>query len=176
MVARASLTRFQKMALFQGGCEFPLLRDRFWKLAAAGMPAEPEQQTANGSPSPGSKPRQQRWTGSSHSPSTPPLPEQRNGPPQARPSLRSAASLSVDLGSLQNRRNGGSGCLAPAFGGRELSRSESEAPSGRGRFGLRSLDLQVQRAGLPSLSIWLLVAASVDALLFNDYLAATIHA
>jgi hypothetical protein len=53
--------------------------------------------------------------------------------------------MSVDLGSLQQQcQEGNSGdYLPPAFGGRELSRSESEAPARKGRFGLRSLDLQV---------------------------------
>lgn len=137
----ASLTHPTQMALFQGGCEFPLLRDRFWKLAAAGMPAEADQRMANGSPSPNGKPRQQQQ-GNAASPPTPPLPELRNGAAQSRPSLRSAASMSVDMGTLQHRREGGGAeCMEPAFGGRELSRSESEAPT-RGRFGLRSLDLQ----------------------------------
>ena len=54
--------------------------------------------------------------------------------------------MSVDLGTLQQRgQEGNSGdYLPPAFGGRELSRSESEAPARKGRFGLRSLDLQVR--------------------------------
>lgn len=134
------------MALFQGGCEFPLLRERFWRLAAAGMPAEPDRRMSNGTPSPGSRSRQQQHPAtSSASPATPPQPEYRSTSSKPRTSLRSAGTMSVDIGSLQQRRQeGNSGdYLPPAFGGRELSRSESEAPARKGRFGLRSLDLQV---------------------------------
>jgi hypothetical protein len=133
------------MALFQGGCEFPLLRERFWRLAAAGMPAEPDRRMSNGTPSPGSRTRQQQHPATSSAlPPTPPQPEHRSTSSQPRKSLRSAGSLSVDLGSLQQRRQeGNSDYLPPAFGGHELHRSESEAPARKGRFGLRSLDLQV---------------------------------
>ena len=133
------------MALFQGGCEFPLLRERFWRLAAAGMPTESDRRMSNGTPSPGSRSRQQQHTAtSSASPPTPPQPEHRSSSSQPRKSLRSAGTMSVDLGSVQQRRQEGhSSDYLPPFGGRELSRSESEVPARKGRFGLRSLDLQV---------------------------------
>ncbi len=128
------------MALFPGGCEFPLLRERFWKLAAAGMPATPDQQRGR-SPSPSKARLQPEQAASAPSP----LPELRQFDAPTRP-LRSAVSLSVDLGSLRGRGSGDGAYLAPAFG-RQLMRMESDAQPGRGRFGLRSLDLQ---AGHPS--------------------------
>ena len=128
------------MALFQGGCEFPLLRERFWKLTAV-MSDQGEQIAAGRSPSPRKSSRRQH--SEQASPPGSPLPELRNCKPISRP-LRSAASMSVDFGILQNRRRDSSGesYLPPALGNGELMRAESDAQPGRGRFGLRSLDLQ----------------------------------
>lgn len=128
------------MALCPGSCEFPLLRERFWRLAAAGMPATADQQRGR-SPSPTTGRQQPEQAASAPSP----LPELRQFNAPSRP-LRSAASLSLDLGSLRGRSNigGDRHYLEPAFG-RELMRMESDAQPGRGRFGLRSLDLQARQ-------------------------------
>ena len=133
------------MALFPGACEFPLLRERFWRLAAmADQRRSPSPVKGRGGgfsdePVSSAAQQQQPHIIAQASSPLPELPSFNSRSPKAR----QTQSMSVDLGVALRGRRGSDGEGDPSSPP-EFAEEQGSAGGGRGRLmGLRSLDLQV---------------------------------
>lgn len=126
------------MSLFQNtACEFPLLRDRFWPESAVHASSANGSHSRRASGEIKAHSHRQPWSASAEQN------EDRHDGHGASPGLQSSSSTSTSLDLGFRRRSaavGAEGSPSPV-----PKRTASEALP-RGRFGLRSLDLQVHPA------------------------------